>query len=58
VQRRIGPKRADAVRDGLTRSQVEAELRRLMAEVTVKPHVGERLAVTEVARRYLIHAER
>src|SRR5215217_3268293 len=58
VKRRIGPKRADGARDGLTRSQAEAELRRLMAEVTVDPVAGERLDVAEVTRRYLIHAER
>src|SRR5215216_1805816 len=58
VKRRIGAKRADGARDGLTRAQAEAELRRLMAEVTVERLVGERLDVAEVARRYLIHAER
>src|SRR5215218_1621757 len=58
IKRRIGPKRTDGARDGLTRSQAEAELRRLMAEVTVDPVAGERLDVAEVTRRYLIHAER
>jgi integrase len=58
VKRRIGPKRQPGARDGLTRPQAEAELRRLIAEVAVTPPVGERLTVEEVTRRYLAHAER
>ena len=49
VKRAIGPKRVDGSRDGLTRAQAEAELRRLMAETQPKPLVGERLDVEEVA---------
>ena len=58
VMRRIGVKRADGARDGLTRTQAEAELRRLMAEVQTTVRPGERLTVTQVATRYLVHAER
>jgi len=58
VKRAIGPKRVDGSRDGLTRAQAEAELRRLMAETQPKPLVGERLDVEEVARRYRLHAQR
>jgi hypothetical protein len=32
VKRRVGPMRVEGSRDGLTRSQAEAELRRLIAE--------------------------
>ena len=35
VKRRIGAKRADGARDGLTRTQAEAELRRLIGETQV-----------------------
>jgi integrase len=58
VMRRIGAKRADGAKDGLTRTQAEAELRRLMAEVQVAARAGERLTVSEVAQRYITHAER
>jgi integrase len=56
VKRRIGPKRADGAREGLTRKQAEAELRRIISETQVRPSVGERLTVDEVARRYRLHA--
>jgi integrase len=58
VMRRIGPKRSGAAKHGYTRAQAEAELRRLMAEVRVVPAVGERVSVEDVARRYIVHAER
>jgi integrase len=58
VMRRVGPKRTDGTREGLTRSQAEAELRRLMGEVSVAAAVGVRLDVVEVSRRYIAHAER
>ena len=59
VKRKIGPKRADGTRDGLTRTQAEAELRRLIGE-TAPAHrqVGERLDVAELGGRYLAYAER
>jgi integrase len=58
VMRRIGPTRGGAAKDGYTRPQAEAELRRLMAEVRVAPTVGELLTVEEVGARYRVHAER
>ena len=58
VKRRIGPKRQAGSRDGLTRIQAEAELRRIISETRLRPSAGERLTVDEVARRYRLHAER
>lgn len=56
VKRVIGPKRAPGSRDGLTRAQAEAELRRLMAEVQVTAPVGHSL--TLAAERYQRHLKR
>jgi hypothetical protein len=53
VMRKIGPKRGGEAKDGLTVLQAEAELRRLIAETSVRPVVGELLTVAEVGRRYL-----
>lgn len=58
VKRRIGPKRVPGSRDGLTRTQAETELRRLIGEVQVKPCVGERLTIAEVSERYVVRARR
>lgn len=58
VMRRIGPRRAPGARDGLTQSQAETELRRLITETQPAAPAGERLTIDEVARRYLTHAER
>src|SRR4051794_2588592 len=58
VMRRIGPKRGGAVREGFTRAQAEAELRRLIGDHMPVASVGELLTVDEVARRYLTHAAR
>jgi integrase len=58
VKRRIGPKRAEGSRDGLTRSAAEAELRRLIGEVKPVVPASEALSVGEVGRRYLTHLER
>ena len=58
VMRRIGPRRGGAAKDGYTRPQAEAELRRLIAETQVTPAVGELLTVEEVGDRYRAHAER
>ena len=55
VKRRIGLKRAEGARDGLTRTQAEAELRRLISETTPSQRpTGERLDIAELGRRYLI----
>src|SRR5215213_280334 len=58
VKRRIGPKRAEGSRDGLTRSQAEAELRRLMTEVQVTPTVGLSITVAAAGERYQQHLKR
>jgi integrase len=53
VKRKVGPKRQPGTRDGLTKSQAEQELRRLMREV--KPTPAERLGVREVGDAYVAH---
>lgn len=58
AKRAIGPKRAPGSRDGLTRPQAEAELRRLMAEVEVRAPVGHSVTVAEVGERYQRHLKR
>jgi hypothetical protein len=55
VKRALGPKRAPGSRDGLTRSQAEAELRRRMGEQTVVIGRAERKTVDEAGARYLEH---
>jgi integrase len=58
VKRRIGPKRTEGSRDGLTRVQAEAEMRRLRAEVRPVRTPGNALTITELAERYTKHLER
>jgi integrase len=58
VKRRLGSKRAEGSRDGLTRRAAEAELRRLMAEVKPSLPASAALTVGEVGGRYLAHLER
>jgi integrase len=58
VKRKIGPKRTEGSRDGLTRAQAEAELRRLMAEVRVVAAVGHSLTVFAAGERYQQHLKR
>lgn len=53
VQRKIGPIRKPGSREGLTKSQAESELRRLIREV--KPTPQERLHVREVGDAYIAH---
>lgn len=48
VKRRLGTKRVRGTRDGLTRPQAEAELRRIMAEVQAVPNRGERKTLADV----------
>ncbi len=47
VKRRIGPKRISSTREGLTRTQAEAELRRLMGAVKPSTRASDRLTVEE-----------
>jgi len=58
VKRRIGLKRARGSHTGLTQSQAEAELRRLISETKVRAPAGERITVEDVSRRYVTYAER
>ncbi len=55
VKRRVGLKRAQGTRDGLTRPQAEAELRRLMAGTPASRPVTARLTLAEAAPRYLAY---
>jgi len=57
VMRKLGPPRRPGSREGLTRKQAEAALRRLMQETRVAPAAYERLTVGEVGERYLRHVE-
>jgi integrase len=56
VKRRLGPVRRPGSRDGLTRKQAEAVLRRKMAEVR-HAALEERLDFEQAAERYIAHAE-
>lgn len=58
VRRRIGPKRIEGSRDGLTRRAAEAEMRRLIAEVKPNLPAAEALTIAEVGKRYLAHLQR
>jgi hypothetical protein len=59
VKRRVGPMRVEGSRDGLTRSQAEAELRRLIAETKATPMTaGDALTMGDLGRRYLANLER
>jgi integrase len=53
VKRVIGPVRAAGTREGLTKSQAEARLRALIAEVA--PPVAERLSVEVAGKRLIAH---
>jgi integrase len=56
VMRKVGPVRRPATRDGLTKSQAEAQLRKMMGEMAVPP-AAERITVQEAAERLLAHLE-
>lgn len=56
VKRRIGPKRKPGGRTGLSRTQAEAELRRLMVAERA-PLDGDELSLTEAAEHMLRHLE-
>ena len=58
VKRKIGAKRTEGERDGLTRRQAEAELRRLIVEVKPTRVSGDALTMAELGRRYIAHIER
>jgi|SRR6185312_10812621 len=54
VNRKLGQKRTRGSREGLTATQAEAELRRLMREVQSEQPT-DRLDVSEVGQLYLAH---
>lgn len=59
VKRRIGPVRVEGSREGLTRRQAEAELRRVIAETRPSQVVtGDALTVGELGCRYLANLRR
>src|SRR5579875_4047919 len=58
VKRRIGLKRATGSHDGLTRTQAEAEMRRMMALVKpASPGAAPSLTVRELSAAYREHLE-
>ena len=57
MKRRIGPKRAAGTRTGLTKTQAEAELRRLIGDVTAAVPRQDRLTLEEAGGRYIDHLE-
>ena len=57
VKRRVGLKRVPGTRDGLTKTEAEAELRRLMSQIGAVPNRGERVTVL-VAGEALVAARR
>jgi integrase len=58
VRRRIGLKRPEGTRQGLTRVQAEERLRELISETRVERRTGEPMTVGDVAKRYRATAER
>ncbi|MGI8439859.1 MAG: tyrosine-type recombinase/integrase [Thermoleophilaceae bacterium] len=57
VNRRLGLKRTPGERDGLTRAQAEAELRRLMATVRPAPGADRGMTVRDLSMAYRAHLE-
>ncbi len=53
VQRRLGAVRQPGTRDGLTKAQAEARLRRLMGDAAVAPALPERITVGQAGERLL-----
>jgi integrase len=56
VKRKIGPKRRPGTREGLTQTQAEARLRKMMQELRVAPP-DERVTLKEAGAAYLQHLE-
>jgi integrase len=54
VKRRIGPKRTEGSRQGLTLAQAEAQLRRLMSNTVIASAAGA-VSLAEAGERYLAH---
>ena len=56
VKRKLGPIRPPGTRDGLTKTQAEARLRKLMGEAAPPP-VAEAVAIREAGERLIFHLE-
>jgi len=57
-KRRIGAVRTPGTSEGLTRTQAEKALRKLMGETQTRAPVGERLCLEELGERYVKDLER
>lgn len=57
VKRRIGAKRTPGSREGFTRQQAEAALRKLIETTTAAPAVADRITVSEAGERWVEHLE-
>jgi integrase len=58
VNRKVGPKRVNGSREGMTQTQAEAVLRRLIREVSPAATIVDRLSVGEVGALYVADLER
>jgi integrase len=59
IKRVIGPKRVTGSRDGLTKSQAEKELQRLMAEVKPAPRAPAHvMTIDEAGKRYIVYLDK
>jgi hypothetical protein len=54
--RKLGPRRRPGESVGLTRTQAESELRRLVGEEQARP-IEERLSLETIAPRYLAYKQ-
>jgi len=57
LQRKIGPVRAPGGRDGLTKAQAEARLRRIIEDTAAAPMIHERVTVEQAGQRLLTQLE-
>ena len=57
VMRKIGPKRENGSKVGLSKTEANAELRRMVAEAAAAPTIAERLTLDVAGDRYLRHLE-
>ena len=57
VMRKIGPKREYGGKVGLSKTEANAELRRMVAEAAAAPTIAERLTLDVAGDRYLRHLE-
>ncbi len=58
VKRKIGPKRTEGSREGLTRRAAEAELRRLIGEIKPVVVPSERVTFADIGREYVKDLDR